>query len=368
MKTNLANGESSFMEKNMISSEDKNYRNSDIKVSISCTTYNHEDYIADAIDSFLMQKTNFDFEILIHDDASTDETPNIIREYAKKYPDIIKPIYQAENQYSKGVTRIGYRFNDLRAKGKYIALCEGDDYWKDPYKLQKQVDYMESHPECSMCFHAAEIVHADKKLTGRKVKNYNNSCICPIEDLIIGGGAFCATASFLYPKKLIEKLPEFFLEAHVGDYPLQMILASKGYAYYIDEIMSAYRTGVRGSWTNRKLLDGNVKQNMIINHKKNINILDEFNEYTNHKYSDPVNRAKLLNEFEILVLSRKIKELKSSKYKEYYGEFGFIDKIKLYARCYFPGFYQKLINFKRNVKGLLSNFLGNKLMNLIANK
>ena len=102
----------------------------EIILSIHCLTYNHEKYIAEAIDSFLMQKTNFKFEILIHDDASTDRTVDIIKKYQQKYPEIIKPIFQTENQYSKGVNKINYKFNFIRSKGKYIALCEGDDYWK----------------------------------------------------------------------------------------------------------------------------------------------------------------------------------------------------------------------------------------------
>ncbi len=119
-------------------------------VSICCITYNHAPFIRQALDGFLMQKC-VDFEILIHDDCSTDGTTEIIREYAEKYPDIIKPLYETENQYSKGVWVDG--FNYRRAKGKYIAYCEGDDYWTDPLKLQKQVDFMESYPDYSVCFH-----------------------------------------------------------------------------------------------------------------------------------------------------------------------------------------------------------------------
>ncbi|MDR0745463.1 MAG: glycosyltransferase [Mediterranea sp.] len=116
-----------------------------ILVSISCVTYNHEAYIRDCIDGFLMQKTNFKFEILIHDDASTDGTAGIIREYERKYPGLIKPIYQVENQYSQGINP--GRINSDRAIGKYIAYCEGDDYWTDPLKLQKQADFLENNPE-----------------------------------------------------------------------------------------------------------------------------------------------------------------------------------------------------------------------------
>jgi len=106
----------------------------DIVVSISCITYNHAPYIRQCLDGFVMQKTTFPFEILIHDDASTYGTPDIIREYEAKYPGLIKPIYQTENQHSKGV-KISQTFNWPRARGKDIALCEGDDYWTDPYKL-----------------------------------------------------------------------------------------------------------------------------------------------------------------------------------------------------------------------------------------
>lgn len=126
-------------------------------VSISCITYNHESYIRQAIEGFLMQKTNFPVEILIHDDASTDNTANIIREYEKKYPDTIKPIYQTENQYSRKDGTIG-RLQRGRAKGKYYAMCEGDDYWTDPNKLQKQVDFLENHPEYIFCCHRFKIL------------------------------------------------------------------------------------------------------------------------------------------------------------------------------------------------------------------
>lgn len=127
--------------------------NSNIMVSICCITYNHEAYIRECLDGFLQQKCNFLFEILIHDDASTDKTAKIIRDYATKYPDIIKPILQVENQYSKGVG-FGYisNLNFSRAQGKYIAICEGDDYWVDPQKLQTQIEFMEANPKYGMSF------------------------------------------------------------------------------------------------------------------------------------------------------------------------------------------------------------------------
>ena len=132
-------------------------------VSISCITYNHEPYIAQALNGFLMQKTSFPFEVLIHDDASTDRTADILREYEKKFPNLIKPIYQKENQYSKGFTSVSATWNFPRAQGKYIALCEGDDYWIDENKLQMQVDFLEKNPEYGLTYTLARIFLQEKK-------------------------------------------------------------------------------------------------------------------------------------------------------------------------------------------------------------
>ena len=120
-------------------------------VSVRCTAYNHEPYIAQALDGFLMQKTNFPFEVIVHDDASTDRTAEIIREYEARFPKIIKPIYETENQYSKRDGSLG-RIMDAACKGKYIAFCEGDDYWTDENKLQMQVDFLEGNQEYGLCY------------------------------------------------------------------------------------------------------------------------------------------------------------------------------------------------------------------------
>lgn len=146
-------------------------------VSIVCITYNHEPFIRQCLDGFMMQKTNFKFEVLINDDASTDKTADIIREYETKYPDIIKSIYQTENQYSKG----NHPWFDILfpiTKGKYIALCEGDDYWIDPLKLQKQVDFLEKNPEYVLTSHQYAIYDYEKQIyidnSQRKLFKKNN--------------------------------------------------------------------------------------------------------------------------------------------------------------------------------------------------
>jgi len=128
--------------------------NNEILVTIRCLVYNHEPYLRQCLDGFVMQKTNFKFEAIVHDDASTDNSAAIIKEYAEKYPDVIKPIYETENQYSKRDGSLSRIINKAIApSSKYIAYCEGDDYWTDPLKLQKQVDFLETHPDYSICSH-----------------------------------------------------------------------------------------------------------------------------------------------------------------------------------------------------------------------
>jgi len=255
-----------------------------ILVSINCITYNHEEYIADAIESFLMQKTDFDFEIIIGEDCSLDGTRKIIEGYVIKYPSKIKLITSEKN--------VGADENDRRvhanSNGKYIAVCEGDDYWTDPFKLQKQVTYMENNPNCTMCFHSAEIVRANKRKTGRIMRPYNKSTVCPTEDIIIGGGSFCPTQSLMYLKRLMDNPPEFLMKAPTGDYPLQMLVASSGYAYYIDEVMSSYRIGVKGSWTETT----KTREKTLVHCEEVIAMLDDFNEYSKYKFSYAITKTK----------------------------------------------------------------------------
>ncbi len=318
-----------------------------ILVSINCITYNHEACIADAIEGFLMQKTDFEYEILIGEDCSTDNTREMIEGYIKKYPGKIRLITSESN--------VGWRANEMRllenSRGKYIAICEGDDYWVEANKLQKQVDYMESHPECSLCFHAADVVNNQGYTSGKQVKPYNESRIASMRDMIVIGD-FSPTASYLFPKKYVENLPLFYQNAHVGDYPMQMWLSSEGYAYYIDEVMSAYRTGVPGSWTS-KINSGNplkVIEKYIRHKEQDMELLDKFNEYHNYKFSDEVETAKVKREFEILLLQNNILRVKSKKFKPLYDELGLVEKAKLYTKYFFPNISTKLLELKRGIR------------------
>ena len=190
-------------------------------ISICCTTYNHEQYIGNAIEGFLMQKTKFPFEIIIHDDASQDNTAKIIKKYANQFPNLIVPILQKENKYSKK-EKVLQKYVLPKARGEYIALCEGDDYWTDPDKLQKQIDTMKKFPKCNFSFHQS----CSKSLKTQKIKIINNygknNKIFYAKDAILGGGNFCPTASIIFKKDLLHQRPGFFLDVCVGDYPLQI--------------------------------------------------------------------------------------------------------------------------------------------------
>ncbi|UFH59365.1 glycosyltransferase family 2 protein [Sulfurovum mangrovi] len=218
-------------------------------VSVCCITYNHELYIEDALEGFLIQETDFPFEILIHDDASTDRTADIIREYEAKYPKLIKPIYQVENQYSKGYT-MNPTFNFPRAQGEFIALCEGDDYWTDAEKLQVQVGLLSRYFKLNISIHPAEM---DDVVNNHKTIKYyhgNEEKILNGFDAIASLSQFAPTASYLFRSRALKDMPEWFFKEKLpfGDYFIEAIIGKNGLAY-LPKTMSVYRRNVSGSYT-----------------------------------------------------------------------------------------------------------------------
>ena len=323
--------------------------NSKVAVSICCTTYNHEKYIAEAIESFLMQETNFKYEILIHDDASTDDTAKIIKKYEDKYPELIKPIYQKKNQYSQGKDPIKNLY-DI-AQGKYIAICEGDDYWIDKDKLQIQFDYMEKNPNCGGCFHGGECRSA---ITGKKTKNitpYKNDKILTPNETIIGGGGLVPTNSIFCKTELLKNFPEFYRGLSAGDYQIQIHLSANKYAYYMKRIMSVYRVEVPGSWTMTSKKSTRNERITGINKVKKM--LLEFNKYSDEKYSEVVDFVIRKLEFEEdVIVNKKIKKKKEKKYKEVYNKMKKKEKLKIYLDYYLPEVYELLKTFYKKLRGL----------------
>ena len=214
-------------------------------VSIINNTFNHEKYIRDAIEGFLMQQTTFKVEILIHDDASNDDTSSIVREYENKYPSLIFPIYQSINQYSKGI-KPSRHYQFPRSRGKYIALCEGDDYWTDPLKLQKQVDFLENHPEFAICHHNMIVKYENNSNDDRLWNSPEQSEITSIQDLARGN--YISTASCLFRNNTSTTSQDWFKNAPVGDYFLHMENAKYGNIRYMRDIMGVYRVHDEGVW------------------------------------------------------------------------------------------------------------------------
>ncbi len=269
----------------------------DIKVSVICLAYNHSKYIRQCLDGFIMQKTNFKFEVLIHDDASTDDTANIIREYEEKYPDIIKPIYQTENQYSQGV-KIGARFLYPKAKGKYFAFCEGDDYWTEPWKLQKQYDALETHSDCHMCVHTVQCIRENGELIDKQYPNkkynletekFSDIEICRI--LFWNMDYPFQTSSYFIRKSIIATISllcatDFSLTN--GDMQILELAITQGSVYYINEKMSCYRVLSIGSWSATNSRD--VQKKNVFRWRR-IKSNNYFNQYTNQKYIKYIYKA-----------------------------------------------------------------------------
>ena len=215
-------------------------KNSGIMVSVVCDVYNHEPYLRQCLDGFVIQKTNFKIEVLVHDDASTDKSAEIIMEYTNKYPDIFKPILQQENQYSRGVG-IWKTYQFPRVAGKYVAICEGDDYWTDPLKLQKQVDFLESHPDFDMVRTDSNVYYQDTNITINSVfgKKLFPNCEDTFVDYVVRP-AWLATCSWLIRSPLgdYDNLPN---DCFKGDLALMIYIAKRSKVKYLPEVTSVYR-------------------------------------------------------------------------------------------------------------------------------
>lgn len=324
--------------------KDWNYSDKPL-VSVCCITYNHELYIRDAIEGFLMQETSFPFEVIIHDDASKDHTADIIREYATKYPRIIKPIFQEENQYSQGI-KISPTFVWPKARGKYIALCEGDDYWVKSYKLQKQAEYMERHFECSMCFHAAEVMDVRKKSSAGYIRLFNKTKVWPKNKLFLGGGHSCPTASIFFIKKYIDNLPAFFYESPVGDHALALLLSVYGDVVYIDEVMSNRNLWVTNSF-NTQYHEEKSNEWKILHIEEMIKVLKDFNRFSKRRWEKDIKKNILSRKLIIFSLKGYKKPLKSEEINKLIGELDIKERLKFYLRWAIPELYFFMSKLKK---------------------
>ncbi|WP_177918518.1 glycosyltransferase [uncultured Eubacterium sp.] len=309
----------------------------EIMVSVICTVYNHEKYLRKCLDGFVMQKTNFKFEVLIHDDASTDGSADIIREYEKKYPDIIKPIYQTENQYSKGI-KVSQSLYPL-IRGKYLAFCEGDDYWCDENKLQKQFDVMESNPDCSICVHRFENISEDgvSLKSYRPTYNFEKNIFNCEEylNLIIKLGHPFQTSSYFIKMSLFDykNKPDFWANSDVGDVPMILYCISRGNLYFVDEVMSCYRNNSVGSWTNSLL---NNRSKLITQLNKMFDLYVSYDKYIDYKYSKQIQEIKNELLFKVSLYENNSKESLKKKYRPFFNKLSNKEKIFVVLNAYFP--------------------------------
>ncbi len=234
-----------------------------MKVSVIIITYNHEKYLRNTLESAINQKVNFEYEIIISDDASTDTTPAIINEFHERYPNLIVPLLHNKNLGGFG------KNNTLAAlavtKGTYIAALDGDDYWTDSEKLQTQVDYLENNPSFSACFHNAKIKYEDDlEVVEEFVNDENQKMVVSKADLIDEDEVwFIATSAFMFKNGILKNYPKWFHESKSGDIPRYVLLAKAGDIGYINKVMSVYRKNRMGmSFTDSKF-NANYIRNRI---------------------------------------------------------------------------------------------------------
>lgn len=263
-------------------------------VSVVCIAFNHERYIKDAIDGFLMQETDFPIEIVIHDDASTDATQEIIRAYADQYPSLIRPVLQTVNQFSQGKACLLLAAS--YAKGEYVALCEGDDYWTDPLKLAIQVEEMRKHPQCDISFHSAVMRYGDRSAPDETFcRHAQENKIFTTSHIILGDGAFMPTASLCLTRKFLDDMldpRDSFFSTFLYDYFLQVFGSLQGGALFISREMSVYRFMSSGSWTETMTTDDGYYLNWM---SRNIHAIQRANFLTEDRYS---------KEFEVIIKRR----------------------------------------------------------------
>lgn len=277
----------------------------DIQVSIKCTAYNHEKYIEQALDSFLLQNTNFPFEIIIHDDKSTDKTLTIIERYLVKFPHIIRVIVEKENLYSQNKKNLINHKMDKIAKGKYIALCEGDDYWIDKNKLQMQFEALENHPECSSAFSKTCYVdvHGVDIRDTIPPRDVDISGVFDLDDFVREQFGNCKwvlhTSGFFYRSKYANEMrrerDRQFKDFPYGDITIVLFLLLKGKGFLINRVQTCYRY-LSGGYNSSVRAD--VKRN-IHDIRKLCDGLNNFDEQTKFIYHKHIQHRVVRAQFDI---------------------------------------------------------------------
>jgi len=312
------------------------------KVSVFLITYNHEKYVAKAIESVIAQKVNFDFELIIGEDFSTDNTRAICEQYANKYPALIKLLPSGRNY---GMMANARRILQI-CTGEYIAMCEGDDYWTDVLKLQKQVDFLDANPDFSICFSETEIIdELEWNLPEEQFYPKREKDTFTIEDFILSSMSIIPTATMLFRNLLPNPLPAFWEDASGGDIIIQLLIGDKGKARFMAEKMAVYRNHAGGiTKSERMQLDEN-KEPVLKETLKCIN------EYLGFKY-DKVFRVRFfeMSRMQLIYGARNKKGVERIKhyfkrmpdYIKYSDKINFKELIYYHFVLFFPSFLKLL--------------------------
>lgn len=305
----------------------------EIKVSIVCLTYNHAPYIDKALESILSQEVDFPIEVVIHDDCSTDGSQKIIAKWQSKYPDIIFPVFNDENQLQLGVD-VFLKTANL-ARGKYIAYCETDDYWLDKNKLKKQVIKMDSDPSISLYAHEAIRVNSEgerllKQYQTRKKEEYY---FTTDEILKYDGGSFIPSASMMYRKEALAGLPDYYHKTTIyNDAPLTIYLSTVGKVYYDPTPMSVYRIFSKGSWSEK------VEEKAQYLYDAGIDMLNLVDATTNYQYSESIAYRKNVMLKDLYERQKNVKKLYQvlMEKTEFTNSISFPKKVYLLIRAKLP--------------------------------
>ncbi len=300
-------------------------------VSVLCTAYNHEQYIAQALESFVSQKTDFAFEVLVNDDASTDGTAAIIRTYAEKYPDIIRPVYQKENLYRQRIN-ISQTILFPMARGRYIAICEGDDYWTDEEKLQRQVEFLERHPDYAACVHNTECLNCHSGNRHLLFVSGGDCDLC-LEDVLFSRERGFHTSSLMLRKELYIR-PAEFKYARVGDYPRAIWLAMNGPIRCLGRVMSVYRLFSGASaWSSHIM----TREELIAYHGAAADMLRRVQSHARRpEQAALLEKAARRRELEVLTQQGRLGALLRQPYRALWREDGLKGGVKRLVKCLFP--------------------------------
>lgn len=302
--------------------------NRDIEVTVVCMTYNQEGYIERCLESLVSQKTTFRYEVIVHDDASIDSTAEIVRRFAAVHPSVV-PVLQRENQLSQGknIRKLIMPY----VHGRFIALCEGDDWWCDNGKLQIQYDRLNGDSSISACAHAVKLFSEERQGFNGTLAPRADECEISVDEMVREIAPFGTNSLFFKTEYFI--MPDEYMGWGVGDYPLCIWLAVNGRFLYLPKEMSAYRMHAKNSWSQRMAGDSDyaIRQNRRI-----IEGLRKFDDATYRKHSEAVQNAQLDFRISNAVICRDLRDLLTSDCRRRIAEYPLKRKVSTFAKCLAP--------------------------------